>query len=258
MLGVLAVLMLGTTAAVSAQEEGRVYGSVLIDAYVDGVWFPPASPMSPAALQRVDAEKSAEYQRAGFVLGAVPLYSQLDNVGTEWTSCGPTALAMALNYLGSGPTPQDVVKYAVGNRGQDRTLLYNPQDPARIYTSPQHLYEIAGNYGRPQSGWVTNEKEAQEKLRELLNEDLPVIVDVTVPLSQNGSTAAHFVVVTGIGMDNTVYVHDPYGQGQGGQERSVSWEDFYWSWQNNSDGHVGGHGWWMVVPNDSSTTAESA
>ena len=66
------------------------------------------------------------------------------------------------------------------------------------------------------------------------------------------------MVVTGIRTDNTVTINDPYGESQGGQVRMVSWEGFYWSWQNNSDGSVGGHGWWMVVQDDSSTTAELA
>lgn len=200
----------------------------------------------------------AEYEYEGTLQGTVPLYSQLDNDGTEWTSCGPTALAMALNYVASGPTAQEIIEYATANSGTDGAALYDPQDPERIYTSPQHLFEIADQYGDPEQGWVTDEEEAQEMLRELLNEELPVIVDVTISISRYGSTAAHFVVVTEIGVDNAVTVHDPYGEGQGGQVRTVSWEDFYWSWQHNSDGGVAGHGWWMVVQDGSSTTAEVA
>jgi uncharacterized protein YvpB len=240
MAAILMVLMLGATDAVSAQEDSYKYSPEFIDRKLDIFWY-SGKPLW------IEEQQIAEDQQEGIVQGRVPLYSQLDNVGTEWTSCGPTSLAMALNYLGSGPTPQEVIAYAVGNRGQDNRLLYEPRDPDRIYTSPQHLYEIAEHYGRPQVGWVTDEIEAQEKLREFVNEDLPVIVDVTVSLSQNGSTAAHFVLVTGIDRDNTVYVHDPYGEGQGGRVRAVSWEDFYWAWQNNSDGSVGGYGWWMVV-----------
>ena len=42
-------------------------------------------------------------------------------------------------------------------------------------------------------------------------------------------------------------MNDPYGEGRGGRRRAVAWADFYWAWQNNGDGHVGGHGWWMVA-----------
>jgi uncharacterized protein YvpB len=179
-------------------------------------------------------------------LAEVPLYSQLDNAGVEWTSCGPTSLAMALNYRREGPTPGAVVDYATTHTGQDGEQLYKPHDPAKVFTSPQHLYEIAQHYGDPVQGWAAESESAQAKLRELLANDLPVIVDVTVSIARGGSTAAHFVVVTGLDADGTVYVNDPYGEGLGGQRRAVPWEDFYWAWQNNGDGHVGGHGWWMV------------
>jgi uncharacterized protein YvpB len=181
------------------------------------------------------------------LLAEVPLYSQLDNVGVEWTSCGPTSLAMALNYRGAGTTPRAVVYYATTHNGQDGKRLYLPHDPAKVFTSPQHLYEIAQHYGDPVQGWATDSESAQATLREFLADGLPVIVDVTVPIARNGSTAAHFVIVTGIDADSTVYVNDPYGEGRGGQRRTVAWEDFFWAWQNNGDGHVGGHGWWMVA-----------
>jgi hypothetical protein len=192
------------------------------------------------------------------LLAAVPLYSQLDNEGARWTSCGPTSLAMALNYHGADTTPRAVIDYATTHTGQDGEQLYKPHDPARVFTSPQHLYEIAAYYGDPIQGWATDQESAQVKLRELLAGDLPVIVDVTVPIAKGGSTAAHFVVVTGIDADNTVYVNDPYGEGLGGQRRAVAWEDFHWAWLNNGDGHVGGHGWWMVAetpPESPSRTA---
>ena len=249
MLVVLAMLIFGTTATAFAEGETRFDDPASMVAEIPGARRPP--PTDPAEQQEVQVVSSDLYAYAGYLQEAVPLYSQLDNGGTEWTSCGPTALAMALNYLADGPTPQEIIQYAVGNSGTDGIQLYDLLDPDCIYTSPQHLYEIADYYGNSQTGWVTSEDEAQEKLRELLSADLPVIVDVTVSLSEYGSNAAHFVVVTGIGTDNTVYINDPYGEGQGGQVRSVSWDDFYWSWQNNSDGSVGGHGWWMVVQNDS-------
>ena len=186
--------------------------------------------------------------------GPVPLYSQLDNLGAEWTSCGPTSLAMVLNYRRAGPTPQGVVDYATSHTGQDGEPLYKPHDPAKVFTSPQHLYEIAGHYGDPVQGWATDKESARRQLRELLGDDLPVIVDVTVSISKNGSTAAHFVVVTGIDAGDTVYLNDPYGGGVGGQRRAVAWEDFYWAWQNNGGGHIGGHGWWMVAETPQATS----
>lgn len=180
------------------------------------------------------------------LVAEVPLYSQLDNVGAEWTSCGPTSLAMALNYRGAGTTPRAIIDYATTHNGQDGKPLYLPHDPAKVFTSPQHLYEIAQRYAEPVQGWETDSARAQATLRALLADGLPVIVDVTVPLVRGGSSSAHFVVVTGINADNTVHVNDPYGEARGGQRRVVAWEDFFWAWQNNGDGHVGGHGWWMV------------
>lgn len=248
---ILAALMLGATDAVSAQEDGYVYNQVFIDTRMDAVWH-PGRPLWVAG------EASTENRKERSVQRPVPLYSQLDNVGTEWTSCGPTSLAMALNYLERGPTAQEIIEYAVSHSGQDGAPLYEPHDPDRIFTSPHHLYEMAAFYGRPQAGWIADERGAEGKLRVLLNQDLPVIVDVTVSLSRSGSTSAHFVLVTGIGTDNTVTIHDPYVEGQGAQVRTVSWDEFYWAWQNNSDGNIGGHGWWMVVRSGWSPTEGSA
>jgi uncharacterized protein YvpB len=201
--------------------------------------------LHPAIAYADTGAAAAESREA--LLAMVPLYSQLDNVGTEWTSCGPTSLAMALSYHGAGTMPQAVVDYGTTHTGLDGEQLYKPHDPAKVFTSPQHLYEIAAHYGDPVQGWATDSESAQTILRELLADDLPVIVDVTVSLARGGSTAAHFVVVTGIAADSTVYVNDPYGGGLGGQRRAVAWEDFYWAWQYNDDGYVGGHGWWMVA-----------
>jgi hypothetical protein len=154
---------------------------------------------------------------------------------------------MALNYRQQGPMARDLIAYATTHVGTDGELLYIPRDPARVYTSPQHLYEIGLRYGSVEQGWVVDELGAQATLRSLLQADRPVIVDVTVSISRGGSTAAHFVLVTGIDGDGTVHVHDPYSSGFGARRRAVPWGDFYWSWQHNSDGAVGGHGWWMAV-----------
>jgi len=201
---------------------------------------------SPSPAYADDATGAADQSRAVLAHEA-PLYSQLDNLGFEYTSCGPTALAMALNYTAEGPTPQAVVDYARTHMGKNGKPLYQPQDPARVYTSPLGLYQVARHYGYPRIGWVTDEARAQSKLRELLAGGLPVIVDVTVAARQGGGTAAHFVLVTGIDADNTVQVNDPYGRGAGAQRLAIPWDDFYWAWQNNTDGSVLGHGWWMVV-----------
>jgi uncharacterized protein YvpB len=246
---ILIILTLGVTDSAWAQGNGHIYNSASAERTVGTFWF-SGEPLW------VELPGITEERQSAVVQGQVPLYSQLDNVGTEWTSCGPTTLAMALNYSAIGPSPQEIINYAVNQTGQDGTPLYIPRDPEQVYTSPQHLYEMAEQYGRPQAGWVADEKEAADKLRALLNDDLPVIVDVTVSLSRYGTTAAHFVLVTGIDEDNTVTVHDPYGAGRGAQVRTVSWEDFYWAWQNNSDGRVGGHGWWMVVRGYQSVAAQ--
>ncbi|MCD4739235.1 MAG: C39 family peptidase, partial [Anaerolineae bacterium] len=178
----------------------------------------------------------------------VPLYSQLDNSGywEPYTSCGPTTLAMALNCQQTGPTPQEIIDYAI------REELYLPSDPAGIYTSPSNLYKIAQHYRNSLQGQVSAERESRALLRAALSLGLPVVVDVTVRIAREDRESgdlppAHFVLVTGIDADNTVYVNDPYGEQRGGERREVSWENFNWAWQNNSDIAVGGQGWWMVA-----------
>jgi len=220
-------------------RQQSIFVLLIAVAAIFGLGFRPVTAYADSGSMAAD--------RLEVLLAEVPLYSQLDNVGVEWTSCGPTSLAMALNYDVDGPSTQVIVDYAIGHVGQDGEQLYKPHDPAKVFTSPQHLYEIAQHYGNPVQGWVTDDEDALQQLRVLLAEGLPVVVDVTVALAQNGSTAAHFVTVTGIDFNDTVYVNDPYGQGWGGQRRAVAWEDFYWAWQNNGDGYVGGHGWWMVA-----------
>ena len=184
-------------------------------------------------------------------LSGIPVYSQLTTlpviiggrrVNTKWSSCGPTALAMVLNYQHTGPTPQDIVDSAFG------AGLYRPDDPGRVYTSPENLYIIATNYGMPVSGNVTtDDKAAQARLREMLSRNLPVIVDVTVALRAKGGTSAHFVVVTGMDAED-VYVNDPYTGGTGGSSRTITFKDFFWAWQHNSDvARNNGGGWWMTV-----------
>jgi len=176
----------------------------------------------------------------------LPLYYQLDYANGV-NACGPTSLAMVLDYNSENPIgAQAVINYAIEER------LYDPTggayDPA--YTSPDHLYQLAQHYGTPRRGWVRldDSQDAQEKLRALLRLDLPAIVDVTVYIApKSGIIAAHYVVVTGIDADGTVYVNDPYGDGNGAVRRKVPWEDFYWAWRSNDDEPYGGHGWWMVL-----------
>jgi hypothetical protein len=141
-----------------------------------------------------------------------------------------------------------------------RREYYEPDTPP--YTSPGNLYRTARHYGAPWQGWapLNNDTQAQELLRTLLSLDLPVVVDVTTTIGITGigtqdkhteeELYAHFVVVTGIDTNGTVTINDPYGGGEGAENLTVSWPDFYWAWSNNDDGIYGGHGWWMVVPPD--------
>ena len=81
----------------------------------------------------------------------------------------------------------------------------------------------------------------------MLSRNLPVIVDVTVALRAKRGTSAHFVVVTGMDAED-VYVNDPYTGGTGGSTRTITFKDFFWAWQHNSDAaRNNGGGWWMTV-----------
>ncbi len=188
--------------------------------------------------------------------GKPPVFSQLNNaVGMQYTSCGPTTYAMGATYsYGTNFNPQTVAQFAA-DQG-----WYLPNDPKGVYTSPANMYKIAKHYAKqqghpsPKTGNITSSAQAQDLLREQLRRDRPVIVDVTTRFEQQPAPA-HFVLVTGIDSDGTVYFNDPLTETDagyvGGTARSTSWENFWWSWWNNNDANKTGNGWWMVLPEDS-------
>ena len=158
-------------------------------------------------------------------------------------SCGEASATMSLNYIGIDVDAIEVVNYATENG------LYTPGiDP---YTSPDAMEKILSHYTNVYRGHAkNNEREDSALLRALLDLDIPVIVDVTVTVRKKGRTAAHFVVVTALDVDNTITFNDPYSDGlgqRGAATRQKSWDDFSWAWFNNSDGQYGGHGWFAGI-----------
>ena len=175
----------------------------------------------------------------------LPSYYQLDYTNGN-NACGPTALAMVIDYNSENPIgAQAVIDYAIEHRLYDPTgEMYDPS-----FTSPAHLYQLAQHYGTPRQGWVqpNNSADALRTLLKHLRQGHPVIVDVTVKIESNDlHPDAHYVVVTGIA-GRKVYLYDPYGLGKKEIQRTVDWNDFFWAWMNNSDEPYGGIGWWMIL-----------
>jgi predicted double-glycine peptidase len=179
---------------------------------------------------------------------AVPIYNQLKNDNAyRITSCGPTALAMVINYYSDDDLNLSyIIQFSV------QEGLYIPQDPNKIYTSPENLYKLAKKYTYAETGNfdLNSENEAKQFIyNKCYNHNQPVIVDVGFGLRRGGSKAAHFVVVTDIDEDGYVHINDPWN----GDRKIVAWDDFYWAWQNNTDKNVNGQGWWLTITLDQSS-----
>ena len=191
----------------------------------------------------------------------VPTLNQLANLNilvgdkeTEkvpYTSCRPTVITACAQYFGVNISPETVIRTAIQNGS------YLPDDHANVFTSPMNLTKIAKNtlnpHGiQPWDGHFSQdmEKQAGSFLHRQIAGGNLVVVDVTISLAKDGDTAAHFVIVTALNVEGTITVMDPYNEGLGGAVRTVFWADFYWSWFNNSDGDVGGHGYFLVLGNN--------
>lgn len=178
----------------------------------------------------------------------VPLYSQ-----PTAETCGETAFVMAWNYIHPDKALdiREVISFAT------QEGWYVPSDPAGVYTSPSHMYDMgnyyAGQHGSPspEVGHMTDSQQALTFLFSQMMLGRPVIVDVTTIIDDIDS-AAHFVVVTGVSLtDATIEYNDPYGyiapdKHQANQER-VKWSTFWNSWRNNGDNNGEGNGWYMIV-----------
>jgi len=160
------------------------------------------------------------------------------------TSCGEGVIAMVYNYA-YPQTPiseQEVIDYAAGHG------YYTEDFPP--FTSPANMVKIAHYYADEIStGHVTNSGQGLALLIRKLRNGEPVIIDVLSNLNDPQS-GAHFVVVTGISVDqnreNAVVIH--YNDPLTGTKESADWagnEGVWNAWQNNTD--PGGSGWWLVI-----------
>jgi hypothetical protein len=160
------------------------------------------------------------------------------------SSCGEAMITVAYNYAYplAPIQEQEVIDYAISNG------YYTEDLPP--YTSPSSMVKIAKYYADDvSSGTVTNSDQGLILLIRKLQKGEPIIIDVLSNF-KNPQSEAHFVIVTGISVDqdrgNTVVIHynDPF---TGGKE-SADWlgrEGVWNAWQNNDD--PGGSGWWLVI-----------
>jgi hypothetical protein len=145
-------------------------------------------------------------------------------------------------YSESPINEQDVIAYAteMGYFTADRPP----------FTSPANMVKIAENYAeRVSSGKVFTQEQGLLLLYRKLQSNEPVIIDVLTRLEDPASTA-HFVVVTGISIDQNqediILIH--YNNPLNGQKESAAWAGptgIWNAWQKNGD--PGGAGWWLTI-----------
>ena len=162
----------------------------------------------------------------------------------QGTSCGEAAITMAYNYAYPHTPIQesDVIAYAT-------QLGYFTFDHPP-FTSPTNMVKIAENYiDEVSSGRVMTKQQGLVVLFQKLQNNEPIIVDVLTRLN-DPSSGAHFVVVTGMSIDQSredaIIIH--YNNPLTAQSESAPWagtEGVWNAWQNNGD--PGGAGWWMTI-----------
>jgi len=160
------------------------------------------------------------------------------------TSCGEAALTMAYNYAHPEDPLQEsnVIAYAT------EMGYFTPDRPP--FTSPANMQKIAKHYtDEVSSGRALTQSQGLALLFQKIQNNEPVIIDVLTRLNDPDS-GAHFVVVTGISLDeaheNTILIH--YNNPLTGGAESAPWSgaDGLWNaWQKNGD--PGGAGWWMSI-----------
>lgn len=223
----LIVAIFVTTAAVVVLPEKRLAG------------VPMYQGLPASSLPSLGAEET---------LPGVPLHAQPND-----ETCGEAAFLMGWDYVHPTQTLNlDAVISMAIQQG-----WYIPSDPAGVYTSPGHMYDMASYYAdqhnvrRPEVGQITAPQHGLLFLYSQIVTGHPVIVDVNTIMGDTESSA-HFVVVTGVSLiDAEIYYNDPYGyisatEHQAGQ-RSADWSTFWESWSNNGDDNGKGNGWYMVV-----------
>lgn len=185
------------------------------------------------------SEKSVigQLQEQPLILLVTPLLQE------QVTSCGEAAITMAYNYTYPEAPMQEsnVIAYAT------KMGYFTADRPP--FTSPANMLNIAKHYtDKVSSGRILTESQGLMLLFQKIQNNEPIVIDVLTRLHDPDS-GAHFVVVTGISLDetheDTILIH--YNNPLTGQGESAPWSgtDGLWNaWQKNGD--PGGAGWWMA------------
>ncbi|MBI4862220.1 MAG: C39 family peptidase, partial [Candidatus Riflebacteria bacterium] len=147
---------------------------------------------------------------------AVPLMNQGDTAKPS-SYCGPTSVAMVLNYYGKNIGPDGVEEIATGSNPP----IYEPGgshiDRIAPYLKSQGLGGSSHEFGKSIS-WLGEQTRAGN----------PVIVHVKGDYGPR-STAGHFVVVVGLTASGDVIINDPAG----GTRQVCDAGTFNQAWQND-------------------------
>lgn len=134
----------------------------------------------------------------------IPYRSQWDGDARDHDSdCGPTCLAMMLNYHGVNITPDNVYDYD-HLRAKGRKDFTNFTDLAKV----ARANDMVCAYAVP-----SNRNEAFRKLRANVDADMPMLALVNynnawINATGNNYAGGHFVVIAGYD-DTNIYIHDP-------------------------------------------------
>lgn len=154
---------------------------------------------------------------------SIPLINQLDDAGLGYDinklMCGPTCLAMYLNYRGISVTKEQIYEFLNG--------IKDPYDPKGKLTLFHTVHNPNGYYGVNDVGMMFAASEyysgntlsfqnwTAEMIVTAINEGSPVIVDVWANGSAQvypGGTTEHFVLIKGYDLNaRTFLINNPWG-----------------------------------------------
>jgi uncharacterized protein YvpB len=168
----------------------------------------------------------------------VPYKSQWDSdaKGTN-NDCGPTSLAMVINYFG-------------GNVTTDRVFLETKAGQG--YITFTQLRDAAKSLGYTLSG---SAYKSINEIKELIDKQLPAIVVLhygDIKERQDTFTGPHILVVVGYD-DKGVYVNDPNFWGarrNEGYQKYIPLDEFLKGWNSTVDGNRPGNLYFVAPPSD--------